>query len=63
MKKKQSFKTLLKKAAVLIKRAAARKKQPYAISKNGEVILVYPDKSQKVVYPPTKRKKNISKVK
>jgi hypothetical protein len=63
MKKETSFKTLLKNAAVAAKRAAARKKQPYAISENGKVLLVYPDKRQKVVYPPVRKKKSDEQLK
>lgn len=50
MKNKTSFKTLLKKAGVATKRKAARKKRPVAISENGNVVLVYPDDSRKIVY-------------
>jgi hypothetical protein len=57
MKKKLSFKSLLKKAAVSIKREAARKHQPVAISRNGKVLLVYPDKKEKVITAPVKRRK------
>ena len=57
MKNTTSFKTLLKNAAISTKRKAARKKQPVAISENGNVILIYPDKKRKIVYTSPKGRK------
>jgi hypothetical protein len=49
MKKEDSFKALLKKAAKSARTKAARKKLPVAVSENGQVVLIYPDKSRKPV--------------
>ena len=57
MKKNIPFKTLLKNAAISTKLKARRKKQPVAISENGNVVLVYPDQTTRVVYRAPKHKK------
>lgn len=49
MSEKEKFKRLLKGAAKSARRKASRKKLPIAISENGEIKLVYPDKRIKVV--------------
>jgi hypothetical protein len=51
MKAKTGFKNLLAKAALSARRKAARKNLPVAISENGEIKLIYPDKKVKIVRP------------
>jgi len=52
-----TLKNLLKGAALSAKRKAKRKKLPIAISENGEVLLVYPNKKVKIVHKLSERKK------
>ncbi len=54
MTEKEKFRNLLKRAAGSAKRKATRKKLPIAISENGEIKLIYPDKSVKIVHPHNK---------
>ena len=49
MTEKEKFQNLLKLAAKSAKRKASRKKLPIAISENGEVKLIYPNKRVKVL--------------
>ena len=57
MSEKEKFKSLLKKAALSAQRRASRKKLPFAISENGEVKLIYPDKTVRVIHKARTRKK------
>ena len=45
----EKLQTLLKKAGKSARRKASRKKLPIAISENGEIKLIYPDKKEKVI--------------
>jgi hypothetical protein len=47
MTESEKFKTLLKGAAKSAQRKAARKGIPYAISINGKIEIIYPEKSIK----------------
>ena len=49
MSENDKFKKLLKDAAKSAKRKAARKNLPIAISENGEIKLIYPNKRVKVL--------------
>ena len=49
MSENEKFKKLLKGAAKSARRKAARKNLPVAISENGELKLVYPNKKVKVL--------------
>lgn len=55
--KTPEFKTLLKKAARSAKREAHRKNLPFAISENGKVKLIYPDKKVKILQKSSRLKK------
>lgn len=50
MKEASSLKHLLVKAARSARIKAARKKQPIAVSENGEIKLLYPNNKEKVIY-------------
>ncbi|MBI4931832.1 MAG: hypothetical protein HY841_13805 [Bacteroidetes bacterium] len=49
MSENEKFKKLLKGAAKSARRKASRKNLPIAISENGEVKLIYPNKKVKVL--------------
>jgi hypothetical protein len=49
MEKEADFQKYLDKATKSVRRSAARKKRPYAVSVDGVVKLIYPDKSEEVV--------------
>ena len=57
MTEKNKFLKLLKQAAKSARQKASRKKLPIAISENGEVKLIYPDNSEKVLHKLKQRKK------
>ena len=57
MSEREKFKNLLKRAAKFARQKASRKKLPFAISENGEVKLIYPDKRVKIVDKPRPHKK------
>lgn len=57
MTKREKFQNLLTRAAKSAQRNAFQKKLPFAISENGEVKLVYPDKKVKVVHRSTRNEK------
>lgn len=57
MSEKEKFQLLLKGAAKAARRKASRNKLPVAISENGEVKLIYPDKKEKVLRKSRKHKK------
>jgi hypothetical protein len=49
MSENEKFKKLLKGAGKSARQKASRKKLPIAVSENGEVKLIYPDKRVKVL--------------
>lgn len=49
MSESEKFRKLLKGAARSAKRKAARKNLPIAISENGEIKLIYPNKKVKIL--------------
>jgi hypothetical protein len=51
MKTKRGFKNLLAKATRSARLKATRKNLPVAISENGEIKLIYPDKKVKIIRP------------
>jgi hypothetical protein len=53
----QKLQTLLNKAGKSARRKASRKKLPIAISENGEIKLIYPDKKVKVIRKAQKHRK------
>lgn len=57
MSENDLFKKLLTKAAKSAKTKASRKKLPIAISENGEIKLIYPDKKVKILGKKTRFKK------
>lgn len=57
MSENDLFKKLLTKAAKSAKTKASRKNLPIAISENGEIKLIYPDKKVKVLGKKTRFKK------
>ena len=57
MSEKDRFKDLLKRAAKSARQKAGRNMLPYAISENGNVKLIYPDKSEKIVHKHRSHKK------
>lgn len=57
MSEKEKFQNLLTRAAKSAKRKATRNNLPIAISENGEVKLVYPDKKIKIVHRSLRNKK------
>lgn len=57
MKRKPDLIKLLKKAALSARRKASKNNLPIAISENGQVKLIYPDNSEKVIHQSPKRKK------
>lgn len=57
MSENELFKKLLTTAAESAKRKASRKKLPIAISENGEIKLIYPDKKVIVLRKKTRFKK------
>ena len=57
MSENELFKKLLTTAAKSAKSKASRKKLPIAISENGEIKLIYPDKKVKVLGKKTRFKK------
>lgn len=56
MKKSDSFSTLLKSASESVKRTAHRKKVPIAISQDGCIKLIYPDKRIIIISKPPRSK-------
>jgi len=48
MEKEIDFQKYLDKATNSVRRSAARRKQPYAVSVNGVVKLIYPDKHEEI---------------
>lgn len=57
MSESEKLQDLLPLAAKSAQRKASRKKLPIAISENGEVKLIYPDKKVKVVHRTHRHKK------
>ena len=57
MSERETLKSLLKRAAKSARQKASRKKLPFAISENGEVKLIYPDKRVKIVGKPRPHRK------
>lgn len=57
MSENEKFKKLLRGAAKSARQKASRKKLPFAISENGEVKLIYPDKKEKVLHRSRQHKK------
>ncbi len=57
MSEKEKFRRLLNGAAKSARRKAARKKLPVAISENGEIKLIFPDKKIRIIRKSRHRKK------
>lgn len=57
MSESQKLRNLLTRAGKSAQRKATRKKLPIAISENGEVKLVYPDKKVKVIHRSPRNRK------
>lgn len=57
MTEKNKFLKLLKEAGKSARQKASRKKLPVAISENGEVKLIYPDKKVKILQRLKRNKK------
>ena len=57
MTETKKLQTLLKRAAKSARRKASQKKLPVAISENGEVKLIYPNKRVKVLHKLRRHKK------
>lgn len=57
MTEKNKFLKLLKEAGKSARKKASRKKLPVAISENGEVKLIYPDKKVKILQRLKRNKK------
>ena len=59
MKKSGSFQELLESASESVKRTAHRKKIPIAISEDGCIKIIFPDKKIKIVSRTSRRKEKV----
>ena len=49
MEQEKDFQKYLDKATKSVRRTAARKKRPYAVSVHGVVTIIHPDKREEIV--------------
>jgi len=57
MSENEKFKKLLKSAAKSARQKASRKKLPVAVSENGEIKLIYPNNTVKIIRKKRTQKK------